>query len=246
MEGLLGLVRQWSRRLASGREIGQLPIQLIAIGLALFILPLTSRAQGADTTKPTVPSAFIATAASGAQINLSWTASTDNVDVIGYRIERCTGASCTTWAQIATTASPAYSDTALVTTTTYRYRVRAEDAAGNLSSYSAIKSAKTLDNQAPTAPPSLTATVNSAIKITLTWAAATDNVSVTGYRIERCVGAGCSDFVQIATTTTALTYGNTGLAPLTAYQYRVRAVDAAGNLGAYSVVVTGTTLADTT
>jgi len=33
-----------------------------------------------------------ATAASASQINLAWTASTDNVGVTGYMVERCTGA----------------------------------------------------------------------------------------------------------------------------------------------------------
>ena len=36
-----------------------------------------------------------ATAASSSQINLTWTASTDNVGVTGYRVERCQGAGCT-------------------------------------------------------------------------------------------------------------------------------------------------------
>ena len=41
-------------------------------------------------------------AASSSQINLSWTASTDNVGVTGYLVERCQGAGCTNFAQIAT------------------------------------------------------------------------------------------------------------------------------------------------
>jgi hypothetical protein len=43
---------------------------------------------GADTQPPTAPSNLTATAISGSQINLSWTASTDNVGVTGYRVER--------------------------------------------------------------------------------------------------------------------------------------------------------------
>src|SRR5467141_311440 len=41
-----------------------------------------------DTTPPTAPTNLTATAASATQINLSWTASTDNVGVTGYRVER--------------------------------------------------------------------------------------------------------------------------------------------------------------
>lgn len=222
-------------------------VKILSLLGIVFVTALFSAAvQAADTTKPTVPSSVVGTATSGTQVNLSWTASTDNVGVTGYSIERCTGASCTTWAQIATATGTTYSDAGLTVATTYRYRMRATDAAGNFSSYSTIKSVKTLDDQAPTAPPSLSATVNSAVKITLTWTAATDNVKVTGYRIESCTGAGCSDYSQIATTTTALTYANIGLAPVTTYQYRVRANDAAGNLSAYSTSASATTSADTT
>ena len=61
-------------------------------------------------------------------------------------------------------------------------------------------------------------------------------MGVTGYLIERCQGAGCTNFAQIATSA-AISFSNTGLAASTAYSYRVRAADAAGNLSAYSNVV---------
>ena len=86
-----------------------------------------------DTTPPTAPSGLSATAASSTQINLGWTASTDNVGVSGYRVERCQGAGCTNFAQVATPAGTSHNDTGLSPSTTYRYRVRAADAAGNLS-----------------------------------------------------------------------------------------------------------------
>src|SRR5262249_21799098 len=70
--------------------------------------------------------------------------------------------------------------------------------------------------------------------------AATDNVGVTGYQVERCQGSGCSNFTQIATPT-ATTYNNTGLTPNTSYSYRVRAVDAAGNPGPYTNTFTAAT-----
>ena len=46
---------------------------------------------GADTQPPTAPTNLIATAISSSQINLTWTAATDNVGVTQYRIERCEG-----------------------------------------------------------------------------------------------------------------------------------------------------------
>ncbi len=58
-----------------------------------------------DTQPPTAPSNLTAAVASNTQINLSWTASTDNVGVTGYRVEQCQGSGCSTFAQVeATTA----------------------------------------------------------------------------------------------------------------------------------------------
>ncbi len=77
----------------------------------------------------------------------------------------------------------------------------------------------------------------------LSWSAATDNVAVTGYLIERCPGTGCSTFAQIAAPAgTGTSYGDAGLIASTSYSYRVRATDAAGNLGPYSPVSSATTL----
>ena len=169
------------------------------------------------------------------QINLAWTASTDNVAVANYRVERCQGATCTTFVQVGTPTGATYNDTGLTTATTYRYRVRAADAAGNLSGYTAIENATTPDTQAPTAPTGLSATAVSASQIDLAWTASTDNVAVAGYRVERCQGAACTTFVQIGAPT-GTTYNDTGLTTATTYRYRVRAADAAGNLSGYSAI----------
>ena len=72
------------------------------------------------------------------QIDLSWTASTDDVGVTGYRVERCQGTTCTNFAQIGTPTATSFSSTGLAAGTSYRFRVRAADAAGNLSAYSDI------------------------------------------------------------------------------------------------------------
>jgi hypothetical protein len=96
-----------------------------------------------DTTPPSTPANLSATAISGTQINLSWSSSTDNVGVTAYRLERCTGSSCSNFSQIATPTGTSYNDIGLSANTTYRYRVRAVDAAGNLSVYSSIASVAT-------------------------------------------------------------------------------------------------------
>src|SRR6266481_2703108 len=185
-----------------------------------------------DTMPPSAPANLAVMSASSTQVNLSWTASTDNVGVTGYMVERCQGAACSNFAQIATPTTTTFSDTALTASTSYSYRVRATDAAGNLSAYSNTASASTPappDTTPPTAPTNLTATAASASQINLAWTASTDNVGVTGYRVERCRGASCSNFAQIAAPTTS-TFSDTGLAASTSYSYRVRATDAANNL----------------
>jgi len=194
-----------------------------------------------ETQPPTAPSNLVATAASMTQINLTWTAATDNTAVTSYLVERCAGAGCSNFAQIGTSATTTFNSTGLSAQTAYSYRVRASDAANNLGPYSNTASATTLsDTQAPTAPTNLTATPTSSTQINLAWSAATDNVGVTSYLIERCQGAGCSNFAQIATGSPT-SFSDTGLTAQTSYSYRVRATDAANNLGPYSNTATGAT-----
>lgn len=89
------------------------------------------------------------------------------------------------------------------------------------------------DTAAPTAPGALTATGKSSSSVTLAWAAATDNVGVTGYDVYQ--GA-----TKVATSaTTGATVG--GLTPNTAYSFSVRARDLAGNTSPASNAVSVTT-----
>jgi uncharacterized repeat protein (TIGR01451 family) len=128
---------------------------------------------------------------------------------------------------------------------TYRYRVRAADAAGNLGPYSNLASAtvQAPDTGPPTAPSGLTSTTPGAGQISLSWTASTDNQGVTGHFVERCQGFGCTTFTQVAAPAgTGTTFGDTGLAAATTYTYQVRATDAANNLGPYSNTTTATTL----
>ena len=74
---------------------------------------------------PSAPSDLTATAASSSQINLAWTDGSNNES--GFKIERCTGAGCTNFAQVGTAAANAtsYTDTGLAASTSYTYQVRA-------------------------------------------------------------------------------------------------------------------------
>jgi fibronectin type III domain protein len=96
------------------------------------------------------------------------------------------------------------------------------------------------DTQPPTVPTSLTATPASGVAITLGWGASTDDVGVTGYLVELCLGAGCTAFSQVTSTPTS-PFTVSGLAALTTYSFRIRASDAAGNLSGYSNTVSAAT-----
>ena len=206
-----------------------------------------SSSVSATTSAPvlTAPTNFAAVVASNSQINLSWTAATETGGTISsYLVERCQGAGCSTFAQIGTSATTSYNDSGLTGSTSYSYRVRAKDTAGNLGPYSSTVGATT---SAPilTAPTNLAAAVASSTQINLSWTAATETGgTISSYLIERCQGAGCTTFAQIATSTTT-TYSDAGLTPSTGYSYRVRATDAASDLGPYSSTVSATTLAAT-
>jgi hypothetical protein len=89
-----------------------------------------------DTTPPTAPINLTAVATAPTQVNLNWTASTDNVGVAGYRVMR-------NGSQIAASVSTIYSDTTVTAGTTYNYIVRAYDAAGNVSTDSNTASVTT-------------------------------------------------------------------------------------------------------
>ena len=200
---------------------------------------LSQTGSGGDVTKPTVPTGVTATASPSIQISLSWTASTDNVGVAGYKVYR----GGVFLKQVNTTSTL---DIGLSPSTPYCYTVSAVDTANNESAQSSQACATTPagggggDTAPPSTPASMTGSVVSSSQINLSWAASTDNVGVTGYRLERCQGLACSNFSEIATRTTT-SYSNISLTASTSYSYRVRAVDAAGNFSGYSNTFSATT-----
>ena len=95
---------------------------------------------------PAAPSNLVATSASTTQINLSWTDNSSNES--GFRIERCTNANCTNFAQIVEVGAnvSTFANTGLTKNTTYNYRVRAFNTSGN-SNFSNVASARTSNKQ---------------------------------------------------------------------------------------------------
>jgi chitodextrinase len=95
---------------------------------------------------------------------------------------------------------------------------------------------ESVDFEAPSRPGRLKAVVKSATKVRVRWLASEDNVGVVGYRVFR-------DGVEVGFSSDSF-YVDRGLWPETEYEYKVYAVDAAGNVSARSRVRSAVTLAD--
>ncbi len=194
-----------------------------------------------DSEPPTAPTNVNATGSFG-QVQLSWTAATDNVGVTHYNIHRSTVASFlpnqeNRVAQVATTS---HLDAPLAPGV-YFYKVVAEDAAGLQGPPSnAASGTVPADSQAPTAPAGLTATVQGGNNVDLAWTASTDNVGVARYNVHRSTTAGFTPGTgnRIAQPTGA-SYTDSGLSPGT-YYYAVTAQDAANNVSGSSNQATAT------
>jgi endoglucanase len=195
----------------------------------------------ADTTPPSVPGrpTFTNVTSTGATAN--WTASTDNVAVRNYAVYSSTGG------LVGTTTSTSLAITGLTPSTAYSYTVVAVDTSDNASAASpagtVTTAAATGDITAPTKPGTPTASGLTSTGVTLSWAASTDAVGVTGYDVLRLGGTAGPVVVATATGTSAAV---TGLTASTAYQFAIRARDAAGNLSVLSDPVAVTTTGTST
>jgi chitodextrinase len=210
----------------------------------------SNTAQGqtaADNVAPTAPTDLTASNVTAVSIDLSWTASSDNVGVTGYLIygREISGSFAVIGSTGGTTTS--FPVTGLTPGTTYQFFVRAVDAAGNQSANSNTVTETTLagsgDTDPPTAPLNLTASGLTSSSVTLSWDPSTDTggSGVAGYQVFGLIGSNPTPVffgstVGVGSTTIILT----GLVPGTNYQFFVRAVDGAGNLSANSNTVSVT------
>src|SRR5262249_20236496 len=98
------------------------------------------------------------------------------------------------------------------------------------------------DDTDPTMPSAFTATAGSA-RVDLSWVFSSDNVGVRWYHIEKCSGAGCTDFHDITSTPTQqTTFGDTRVGRGILYRYRAYAMDYANNVSPYTDIVEATPL----
>ncbi|UOK43614.1 MULTISPECIES: fibronectin type III domain-containing protein [Flavobacterium] len=182
----------------------------------------------ADTAVPTV-STLSASGTTASSTNLTWTTATDNVGVTGYNVYQ-NGVLKTTVTGTTLAVS------GLASSTAYNFYVKAKDVAGNVSSASNTVNVTTpalADTSVPSAS-TLSASGTTASSTNLAWTAASDNVGVTGYNVYQNG--------VLKTTVTGTTLAVSGLSASTAYNFYVKAKDAAGNLSSASNTVNVTTL----
>jgi hypothetical protein len=205
-------------------------------GVGLTVNSFSATVGGGPTQPPGTPGTPTASNVTSSSVSLSWGASSGTVS--NYQIERATGASSTSFTQVGTSTSPSFNDSGLAANTTYRYRVRANNSAGN-SAYSGIVNVTTTSGnpQVPGTPGTPTTSNVTSSSVALGWSASSG--TVTNYQIERATGASSTSFTQVGTSTST-SFTDTGLAASTTYRYRVRATNSAGS-SAYSGIVNVTT-----
>jgi hypothetical protein len=112
-----------------------------------------------DTKSPTAPTALTATSGPGS-VSLAWGTAFDNVGVAAYKVERCPRglllldcALLSPFVEVASVPGLTFVDSGVAAAQAYSYRVRAADAAKNLSPYSNVASATPLAASPPPPPP---------------------------------------------------------------------------------------------
>ena len=168
----------------------------------------------ADTAAPTPPSNLIVGMRTASTIALSWAPSTDAAGVVGYGLYRA-------GSLVATTAGTTGIVTGLTCGTNYTLGVDAYDAAEHEPVRRDGRHDGMADTQAPSVPTGLAVSGISQTGLTFSWAAATDNIGVTGYRVDRD-GTVVDQPMQPTSALTGLVCG-------TSYTLGVVARDAAGN-----------------
>ncbi len=165
---------------------------------------------GTTATIPSAPSGLTSSASSSSQINLSWTAPSNNggSTIAGYEIDRPTNGSSTWSVLIGNTASTdtTYSDTGLVANTTYTYRISAINAIGT-SSPSNTTSATTQSRSAGGGSTSGTIVLNN-VQYTSGTVSSSNQLTLSNFT----VGTGNSNLLVVGVsannnTVTSITFG---------------------------------------
>lgn len=180
--------------------------------------------------------------ATGAKI--TWTASTDNIEVAGYNLYYENEDKELTPINTELITRTEYELTGLTPETTYQIVVEAVDTSDNKAQANAVEVTTSKDTTAPTAPGNVNVTEVTLTSAKITWTASTDNVKMAGYNLYYQGEDQELTLINTAGVIEETEYTLTGLTPETTYQIVVEAVDEAGNI-ARARAVEVVTLEDT-
>lgn len=220
--------------------------RIVGLSLLLFCLAagvrlVSSEAAGSPAKgfiSPNPPSGLIVSVVSSSSLRLQWQDNSSNET--SFSIYRCQGTACTPFGSISSVGGniTTFTNTSLLSGTTYGYYVIAVGKGGKVSPPSNTAWATTLAASptptptptptpapVPTAPANLTATAVSTSQINLAWTDMSGNES--GFKIQRLSN---SVWTQVGTTAANVTsWANGGLSASTTYTYRVMAYNTTGD-----------------
>lgn len=206
-----------------------------------FVLPSTLWVSDDGTvstnTAPSTPGSISVPSSimGGTNISISWAKSSDaesNLD--GYKVERSTNGG-SSWSQIYQGTATSTTNNVAFGTTSVMYRVKAYDTDGLESGWRTSSQVTVVNNNAPSAPPSIAVPkdVKGGSTLVISWTAASDSDgNLSGYILERSTDGG-SAYTQVYKGN-ALTYTDTITNGWSTVMYRVKAYDTEGLESGYT------------
>lgn len=162
----------------------------------------------------------------GTNISISWEKSSDaESNLAGYKVERSTNGG-SSWSQIYQGTATSTTNNVAFGTTSVMYRVKAYDTEGLESGWRTSSQVTVVNNNAPSAPPSIAVPndVKGGSTLVISWTAASDSDgNLSGYILERSTDGG-SSYTQVYKGN-ALTYTDTITKGWSTVMYRVKAYD---------------------
>ena len=197
-----------------------------------FILPSTLVVSDDGTvstnTAPSTPGSISVPSSimGGTNISISWAKSSDaESNLAGYKVERSTNGG-SSWSQIYQGTATSTTNNVAFGTTSVMYRVKAYDTEGLESGWRTSSQVTVVNNNAPSAPPSIAVPndVKGGSTLVISWTAASDSDgNLSGYILERSTDGG-SAYTQVYKGN-ALTYTDTITKGWATVMYRVKAYD---------------------